>query len=314
MIIVCDQCNTHFLLRDELIKRDYFKAKCAKCDNIFSVQKYPVEEDPVILEHKHVIKKDERKIFTLCNQKGGVAKTSTCINLGAALAAQGKKVLLIDFDVQASLSELLGCSGEKCFFDVMEAGGTAELSRAILKVSENQWCLPSNSRMALFSKKYLSTPEFEKILRRYLKKVTGFFDFVLIDTPPSLDFFTINALMASDFAIIPTQAEFLAVKGVSHVENMIDVMSEKTGLTIDYKVLITMYEEENIAARVIKSALQNRLDSRIFRTIIVRDRKIQESQITHSSVIQYDEAAAASQQYLQLAKEVLAIQAEATLI
>jgi chromosome partitioning protein len=304
MIIVCDNCNTRFRLADEAVPKGLFKAKCAKCEHIFTVTP-DAPATPVKLDSSHIVEDHHHKIITICNQKGGVAKTSSCINIGQAMAAMGKKVLLIDFDVQANLSELLGCSGERCFFDVMDDGGDQELPKAILKVGNNLWCLPSNSRMALLSKKYLHTKGFEKILRRHIKRIHSFFDFVLIDTPPSLDFFTINALMASDFAIIPTQAEYLAVKGVKHVENIIDVIHQKTGHALDYKVLITMYDTRNTAARVVRGNLRKGLGEKIFEADVVHDCKVQESQIVGKAVGEYAADSEAARQYAQIAKEII---------
>lgn len=305
MIIVCDSCKTRFRVDEDTIRREVFKAKCAKCDHVFTVHKHPPADEPLVLEQAQVVSDLPPRIITICNQKGGVAKTSSCINLAAALASQGKKVLMVDFDVQANLTELLGCGGESCFFDVMQSDQPDQLSRSVLKVGNNLWCLPSNSRMALLSKKYINTKGFEKILRGHLERIAGVFDHVFIDTPPSLDFFTLNALMASDFAIIPTQAEFLAVKGVRHVENIIDVLGEKTGHKIGYKVLITMYDQQNIAARVIKGNLEKALGTHIFRTTIVHDRKVQESQIVRKALIDYAPNSTAAQQYLAVAGEVL---------
>lgn len=304
MIIVCDHCETRFRLPDDQIRRDVFKARCFRCGNIFTVHRKPPQGKPVELGGHHVLG-DGRRIFTVCNQKGGVAKTSTCINLGAAYAVGGRKVLLIDFDVQANLTELLKCSGERCFFDVMESGGVDDLPKSILKVGENLWVLPSNARMALFSKKYMNTKGFERILADWLNKVADFFDVVLIDTPPSLDFFTINALMASRFAIIPTQAEFLAAKGVGHVENIIDVLRGKTGHSLDYKVLITMFNDANTASRAMRDSLRQRLgEQHVFDTLVEWDPKIQESQIVGASVLQYAPDCAASLQYRALAREL----------
>ncbi len=305
MIIVCDHCKTRFRLADEAVNRDVFKAKCAKCDQIFTVTRAPPPEEPLRLDPSHIVEDPRYKVITICNQKGGVAKTSTCINLGGALAAMGRKVLLIDFDVQANLSELLGVPGERCFFDVIEQGGDRELSKAVLKVGNNLWCLPSNSRMALLSKRYLHTRGFEKILADHLKRITSFFDFVLIDTPPSLDFFTINALMASDFAIIPTQAEYLAVKGVKHVENIIDVLRRKTRHSLEYKVLITMYDERNTAARAVRANLRQAMGHHIFRTDVVHDPLVQESQIVRKAIAEYASGSEAARQYAAVAREIV---------
>ncbi len=308
MIIVCDQCKTRFRLEDSAVNREIFKARCAKCHHIFVVDRRPPDETPLVLQEEQILPDANYKILTICNQKGGVAKTSTCINLGAALTLHGKRVLLVDFDVQANLSDQLGVSGKRSFYDVLSMESTSELSKVILRVEPNLFCLPSNNKMALLPKNYLSKKGFERILGEHLRRVASFFDYVLIDTPPSLDFFTINALMASDFAIITTQAEYLALKGVGHVENIIDVLRQKTGHQLDYKILINMYEPENTASQAVCRALKRRYPGHIFATEVTRDVKVQESQILRSSVIRYDPKASASRQYLALADEILRFQ------
>lgn len=303
MIITCDNCTTRFRLDDALVTRSVFKAKCSRCGHIFTVQRPPqAGEEPVVLER---VDHPAPKVITICNQKGGVAKTSTCVNLGFSLSLMGKKVLLVDFDVQANLSVLMGCRNNRSFFDVLESGGADDLQKAILQVRQNIWLLPSNSRMALSSKRYFSQRGFERILDGQLRKVRDFFDYVLIDTPPSLDFFTVNALMASDLSVIPTQAEFLAINGVDHVENIINVIREKTGHDTRLRVLVTMFDEANTAAKVIRAQLTKRFKDNIFRTIVVHDRKVQESQILRTPVIQYDRNSVAGRQYLSLAKELV---------
>ncbi len=309
MIVTCDNCATRFRLDDKVVgDRPSFRAKCSRCGHLFTVSRLALAEDPVVLEEGHSI--DDRGGFhtiTVCNQKGGVAKTSTCINLGASLALLGKKVLLADFDVQANLSVLMGCRNNRSFFDVLEAGKPAELTKAILKVRPNIWVLPSNSRMALSSKKYLNQDGFEYVLQKHLEPVKDFFDYILIDTPPSIDFFTLNALMASDLAVIPTQSEFLAINGVNHIENIIGVIGEKTGHRLDYRILVTMYDQQNMASQVIMKQLRHRYGARVLDLLIARDPRLQESQIVRKPVIYYDKGAVSGRQYLDLARRVDAL-------
>jgi len=305
MIIACEKCNTRFRLDDAAIPRDVFKAKCSRCGHLFTVYRARErEESPLELGPAHELaaepaQAERRRIITV-----GVGKTTTCLNLGASLALLGKRVLLVDFDVQANLSLLLDCRNQRSFFDVLESGHMEELPRAILKVREDLWLLPSNSRMALFSKKYLAQPRFEQILQGHLGKVKGFFDYVLIDTPPSIDFFTVNALMAADLALIPTQSEFLSVNGVSHVENILSVIGERTGHRVDFRILLSMYHGNHMAARVVAEQLRQRFAGRLLDTLVEQDRKVQESQILRSPVIYYDKDAPAARQYLQLAQEI----------
>lgn len=306
MIIECEKCKTRFQLDERNIPRDIFKAKCSKCGHVFTVHcPSPREETPIVLEAALIVEK--KRVLSICNQKGGVAKTTTCHNLGASLALMGKKVLLVDLDIQANLSMLFDCRNARSLFDVLEKSGPSELPKAILKMRDNLWLLPSNSRMALFSKKHLHQPDFEHILDKQLARVRGFFDIILIDTPPSLDFFTINALMASDIAVIPTQSEFLSMNGVGHVENMIGVIGEKTDHKIDYRILVSLYDPASPTAKVIYQQFLQRYGARLLQTKIALDSRVQESQILRTPVIYYDKTSPAALSYLKLAKEILAL-------
>ncbi|MCK4708670.1 MAG: zinc-ribbon domain-containing protein, partial [Gammaproteobacteria bacterium] len=171
MIISCNKCSTSYNVNDKAIKKKEFKVRCGKCKHVFVVTKEPptvaktapkpVEQAPVVIEGmENVNPSAKAKIISVCNQKGGVAKTSTCMNLASSLLAQEKRVLLIDFDVQANLSLLLGCKNKKSFFEVMDEDD-GDLTKAIIKTKHGLWLLPSNSKMALASKKYINEPGFE---------------------------------------------------------------------------------------------------------------------------------------------------------
>lgn len=308
MIITCDQCSTRFRLDEAGIPDTTFRAKCSKCGHNFLVEPPRAAEknEPVLLSSDQIVpEKEPCKTISICNQKGGVGKTTTCMNLGASLAELGFKVLLIDFDVQANLSILQGCRGRESFFDVLDKNDSNALAKSILKVRDNIWILPSNSRMALMSKRFLQTQRFEYILKDHLRKLQDFFDFILIDTPPSIDFFTINALIASDMAVIPTQSEFLAVNGVRHIENMIRVIGEKTGHKVDFRVLATMFDRNNTAATVILNKLQKQYPQHMFETLIDYDEQLQESQISRTPVLVYARDSSSAVQYLALSKELI---------
>ncbi len=297
MIIICDKCKTRFRLDTSLIKKTLFKVRCSKCKHVFSVDTSP-KEDVYELEQTSI--EPEKKVITICNHKGGVAKTSTCLNLGTSLSILGKRVLLIDFDVQANLSLLLGQKNEFSFYEIVQEN--IDILKVIKNVHTNLWLLPSNSRMALLAKQCLQQKDFSFILRDALKPIKDHFDYILVDTPPSVKFFTPNALMAADFVIIPTQCEFLAMNGVLQTENIIKAVA-KTHI-VDYRVLITMFDDRNTASKVIYSKLKKKYEGKIFKTLINFDSKMQESQIVNEPIAYYDEKALASKQYHALAKEV----------
>lgn len=216
MIIICDKCKTRFQLDVSLIKKTLFKVRCSKCKHVFSVDTSP-KEDVYELNASNIAA--DKKVIAICNQKGGVAKTSTCLNLGASLSLAGRRTLLIDFDVQANLSLLLGQKKQPSFYEIMQK--EIDILKTIKNVRPNLWLLPANSKMSLLARECLQHNDFGFFLRNALEPIKNHFDCILIDTPPSIKFFTPNALIAADFVIIPTQAEFLAMNGVMQTENII---------------------------------------------------------------------------------------------
>ena len=313
MIISCDKCKKKYKVDESVFKKPSLKVKCSSCKHVFIAYKNPVQDvDAFVLEAadaNNAVKKPiapECKIICVCNQKGGVAKTSTCLNIASSLSVLGKRVLLIDFDVQANLSLLLGCKNKKSFFEAMDADG-GDLTKAIVKTKQGPWLLPSNSRMALASKKYINQENFEYLLRKKLERIKKVFDYIIIDTPPSGDFYTLNALLASDLAIIPTQCDYLSMNGVSHIVKMINVIKNKTKHKIDFRGLATLYNPDNTVEKVIYEKLKKQLNGRMFNTVINRDSSIQESHIARLPVISYDKDCKAGQQYQALTEELLRI-------
>jgi len=311
MFIICDNCNTKYKVDESIFKKPSLTVKCSRCKHVFTAYKtQPQDVVPYILENNHSDADKPIahvcKIICVCNQKGGVAKTSTCLNLASSLAAQQKQVLLIDFDVQANLSLLLGCKNEKSFFEAMDADG-GDLTKAIIKTKHDIWLLPSNSRMALASKKYINKQNFEYLLREKLERIKKVFDYILIDTPPSGDFYTLNALLASDLAVIPTQCDYLSMNGVSHIVNMISVIRNKTRHKLDYRGLATLYDPNNTVEKVVYEKLKTQLNGKMFNTVINRDSSLQESHIARMPVISYDKNSIAGQQYHDLTTELLRI-------
>jgi len=310
MIITCEKCKTKYRVDESKISKPKFKVVCKKCQHAFVVTKPQPEPitDVVPLDSSLEVRepppKHICKVITVCNQKGGVAKTSTCINLAASLSLLNKRVLVIDFDVQASLSILLGFDNKRSFFDVMHSGDES-ISKYILNTGKKFWLLPSNSKMALLSKKHLNEEKFEYLLKDKLVEVHEQFDYVIIDTPPSGDFYTLNALMASTMAIIPTQCEFLSMNGVAHVEKMIGWIRDKSDHAIQDRVLVTMFNPGNTAAKAVFKNLGKKYADKLFDTMIEYDQLMQESHIVRRPVLFYDKKSISGKQYLSLAREVM---------
>jgi chromosome partitioning protein len=313
MLISCDKCKKKYKVDDSVFKKPSLKVKCSSCKHVFIAYKTAVQDvDPYLLQAADTNDAEKKpaapecKIICVCNQKGGVAKTSTCLNMASSLSTQGKRVLLIDFDVQANLSLLLGCKNKKSFFEAMDTDA-GDLTKAIIKTRHGIWLLPSNSRMALASKKYINQENFEYLLRKKLEKIKKVFDYIVIDTPPSGDFYTLNALLASDLAVIPTQCDYLSMNGVSHIVKMINVIRNKTRHQLDYRGLATLYNPDNTVEKVVYDKLKIQLNGRMFNTVINRDNSLQESHIARMPVIDYDKESISGQQYQQLTQELLRI-------
>lgn len=304
MIITCDKCNTRYNLDDTLISnKPVIKVRCSKCDNRFKV--FGNEEPDVDLRPENVVKADWDKTISISNQKGGVAKTSTCMNLGFSLSMLGKKVLLIDFDVQSNLTISLGYpSSTPSFYDILQSG-TNDITDYIQATKyRGLSLLPSNSRMALLTKHYMHKPNYEFLLRDLLTTVSGQYDYIIIDTPPALGFCTLNALMASHCVIIPTPCEYLSMHGIHRIEDVIKIVQVRAGRKIDYQILITMHDAQSTAARVILQKITNIFQDKVLQTIIDLDQRMKESQIVHLPVYNYEKQSSSARQYQKLAREI----------
>ncbi len=310
MIITCGKCKTKYRIDDKAVPKEEFKVRCTKCSHAFLVKKPSASSEvPPHIKRKSTAAKEnykdnpDCKVITICNQKGGVAKTTTCLNLATSLVQLNKRVLVIDFDVQSNLTLLLGHKDARSFFEVIDSED-AKLSKFIIKTKYNMSLLPSNSKMALLSKTHMGQDNFEYMLRDKLLEVKQHFDYILIDTPPSGDFYTLNALLASTSAIVPAPCEYLSMNGISHIEGMIKVIQNKINHFIDMSVLITKFDKNNTVSQVVLDKIKSRYKIKVLKTIIENDQKIQESEIVQTPAIIYDCESSAARQYLQLATEV----------
>jgi chromosome partitioning protein len=305
MIVICQNCHSRFNLDERRVKSSRFIARCSRCQHIFSAYKPARAEAIPFLDLAAArTRQGGRNIIAISNQKGGVAKTSTCLNLGACLAQQGRRVLLIDFDVQANLTLSLGGANGTSFYDAV-----MHPERPLGEVLTpgpfpNLWLLPANKNMVLLAKKFFGVRHYEFILKDRLRALHGRFDYVLIDTPPSIEFFTLNALTAADRVIIPTQCDYLSTHGVDQILDIISLIRHKTNPAIEARILVTMYDAGLTAARVIFSKIQDIYRGVTFRTAIDYDPRLREAQIMSQPVIHYDPGSRSSRQYQALAREI----------
>lgn len=306
MIVVCPSCQTQYELHDQVVQESSFVARCAKCHYIFSAYRPVRVEEIKFLNLVEAKKKNELdNVITISNQKGGVAKTSTCLNLGLSLTLQDKRVLLIDFDVQANLTISLGYKETTSFYEVLN-GGSDSIEKCMIKTKyDNLWLFPSNKNMVLLNKKYFGSPNFEFILKDRLIPIKDRFDYILVDTPPSIEFFTLNALTAAKLVVIPSQCDYLSTHGIDQILKLIQLIKTKTNPRISPRLLITMFDKESTASKMICAKLKRLYPGITFNTLIEMDPRIREAQIMSMPVLEYNHQSMAGRQYLNLAKEIL---------
>ncbi len=308
MIIVCPSCQTRYDVDDNKIDEQQFSARCAKCQQVFSAYK-PVRVEEIQFNDLSAACKrcDHDNIIAVSNQKGGVAKTSTCLNLGLSMALHDKRVLLIDFDVQANLTISLGYKENTSFYDALNGDADAVAKMAIETKYPNLWLFPSNKSMVLLNKKYFGAQNFEFLLKDRLLPIKDQFDYILIDTPPSIEFFTLNALTAAQKVVIPSQCDYLSTHGIDQILKLIDLIKAKTNPFLDARILITMFDKESTASKMIYTKLKQLYPGLTYETLIELDPRIREAQIMSMPVLQYNKESRAGRQYLNLAKEILGL-------
>jgi len=248
------------------------------------------------------------KIISIANQKGGVGKTTTAINLAASLAALEKRVLLIDADPQANTTSGIGVDNrmkEGTIYDCLIDG--SDPKAAIIKSEvENMYLIPSNIDLVGAEIELLDKPEREKVLKGVLAKVAPDFDYIFIDCSPSLGLLTVNALTASDSVIIPVQCEYFALEGLGKLLNTIKII--QGNLNPDLKIegfLLTMYDARLRIANQVAEEVNRHFQQMVFETVIQRNVKLSEAPSYGQPVLLYDAESRGTINYLNLAKELL---------
>ena len=306
MIIVCRNCKSKFDIAHKFIKAAGFKLKCPNCNYRFIAYR-PDPNDKNTRDEKQTDTPNRgtsAHIIAVCNQKGGVAKTTTCLNLGFSLSLMKKRVLIVDYDVQSNLTFSLGYRNTNSFYEALRSG-LENLPRIVIKTRyPNLWLLPSNKNMVLLNKNYFGTTNYEYLLRDGLSFIKDQFDYILIDNPPSIEFLTINAMTASNSVIIPVQCEYLSAHGADQVVKMVKLIRKKTNPRLEFGILITMFDDKSNVSRMIYSKLKALYQQRIFRSQIPIDYKIKESQVMSMPVMHYDKKSKSGMQYVYLAKEI----------
>jgi len=246
-------------------------------------------------------------ICAVTNQKGGVGKTTTAVNLSAALAAMHHHVLLIDLDSQCNATVASGLVVGKNQVTLSEVfHKQSDINQAVVKTHYGYHIIPSNHRLTATEMHLLNKPEKEFYLQKCLAKLSNQYHYIIIDCPPALNILTINALVAAHTAIIPVQCEYFALEGLAKLLKTIEALKSKlnTQIAID-GLLRTMYDGRNLLTRQVSEQLIKNFGSRVYQTVIPRNVRLAEAPSHGMPIVSYDKHCHGSSAYLALAAEII---------
>jgi chromosome partitioning protein len=264
---------------------------------------------PVLPEPRPLTTHGNARIIAMCNQKGGVGKTTTTINLGASLAEYGRKVLLVDFDPQGSLSVGLGLNPHETdlsIYNLLMQRDVALDEVIVPSGIEGMDLLPSNIDLSAAEVQLVHEVAREQTLQRVLGPAIADYDVILIDCQPSLGLLTVNALTAAHGVIVPLECEYFALRGVALLKNTIDKVQDRLnpGLEVD-GVLGTMFDGRTLHSREVMERLVDAWGEKVFHTVIRRTVKFSDSTVAGEPITNYASTSAGAEAYRQLAREVL---------
>ena len=248
------------------------------------------------------------KIIAIANQKGGVGKTTTAINLSACLAEKNKKVLTLDMDPQGNTTSGLGVDKNQAENTVYELIlDESELSECIYpSVMENLSVIPSNINLSGAEIELIGFENKEYLLKSKLDMIRSDYDYIIIDCPPSLNLLTINAMAAADSVIVPIQCEYYALEGLSQLIHTIDLIKERLNPKLEIEgVVFTMYDARtNLSLQVVES-VKNNLNQKVYKSIIPRNVRLAEAPSYGMPITKYDKRSTGAESYRLLAEEVI---------
>ena len=251
------------------------------------------------------------RIISFVNQKGGVGKSTSVINVGAFLAAHGKRVLALDLDPQANTTSGLGVDPyqvEWHLYHVLTSGLLPEEAIRPTGVFGLD-LLPSNPNLAGAGIELVTQPNREFRLREALARISTPYDYILIDSPPSLGLLTVNGLAASDFVVIPVQCEYYALEGIGHLLKTVNMVRENLGHNINVLgAVLTMYDRRNRLNRDVVKEMHRNFPGRVFNAVIPRCVSLAEAPSFGKTILQYDVYSKGGKAYRQLAEEILALE------
>lgn len=248
------------------------------------------------------------RIISIANQKGGVGKTTTTINLSACLAEKGKKILVVDIDPQGNTSSGLGIDKDNIENTIYELFlDECTLEDCIQKsIVDNLDVIPSNINLSGAEIELISMEDKEYMLKNILDPLREKYDFILIDCPPSLNLLTVNAMTASDTVLVPIQCEYYALEGLTQLIHTIDLITERLNSKLEIEgIVFTMYDARtNLSTQVVQNVKEN-LNRRIYKTIIPRNVRLAEAPSYGMPIIMYDSKSSGAEAYRFLAEEVI---------
>ena len=245
------------------------------------------------------------KTIAIVNQKGGVGKTTTCVNLAAAVAQTGKRVLLCDFDPQANATSGMGVDKtvSNGVYDVIING--VETEKAIVSTPYGD-VLPSSKALAGAGVEMIALPERQFLLKQALRQVAERYDFIFIDCPPSLELLTLNALCAANTLLVPVQGEYYALEGLSDLMNTVRLVRRSLNPSLDIEgVLLTMYDGRTNLTQQVAFELKEYFGAKVYETAIPRSVRLSEAPSHGRPGVSYDRIGKGSRAYMKLAEEFL---------